>query len=120
MATVEAYRGASHAFSSFLYYPITLFVFSLPGWVIGLPFVVTITNISRWRFWLLLGIGTGIGPFLLTAVGLYMRQVNQNFAGWAPEARNIELLSGVISVLTTAGYLILLKYLSGGSKAYLL
>ena len=33
------------------------------GWVLSLPFVIFVRNYEGWRYWLMLAIGTGIGPF---------------------------------------------------------
>lgn len=110
MAIIDAHDGAAIAFQSALYYPLTLFCFSLPGWLIGLPFVLTIENIGRWRFWMYLVIGAGIGPLLMVAVGTFTWLTSTNFAGWAPEAKNLVWLGFAVSTLTTLIYLMLLRH----------
>jgi hypothetical protein len=109
MAIIDAHAGAPKAFESALYYPLTVFCFSLPGWLIGLSFVLTIEKIGRWRFWMYLAIGAGIGPSLMAAVGTFTWLTSTNFVGWAPEAKNLVWLGFAVSTLTTLIYLLLLR-----------
>ena len=109
MAIMDAHDGAAMAFQSALYYPLSVFCFSLPGWLIGLPFVLTIENIARWRFGMYLAIGAGIGPSVMAALGTFTWLTSTNFAGWAPEAKNLVWLGFAVSALTSLIYLLLLR-----------
>jgi cation transport ATPase len=40
-------------------------LFTLPGWVLALPFVIYFKNADGWRTWAILAIGTAIGPCFL-------------------------------------------------------
>jgi hypothetical protein len=44
---------------------IGVFSFGIAGWVIAIPLVLKVNNISGWRFWLYLGIGGSYGPIIL-------------------------------------------------------
>lgn len=45
----------------------TLVIFgaAITGWIVSIPLILRINNVSGWRFWLYLGIGTSPGPILV-------------------------------------------------------
>jgi hypothetical protein len=38
---------------------------AVAGWVVAIPFILKINNVSGWRFWLYLGIGSSPGPIIV-------------------------------------------------------
>lgn len=52
---------------NFVSTPIVTFAAALAGWIIAIPLILMINNISGWRFWLYLGIGTSSGPIIVFA-----------------------------------------------------
>lgn len=43
----------------------------LPGWLIALGFVLSVTNFSGWRFLAIWALGTAIGPLVILGVSLF-------------------------------------------------
>jgi ABC-type Fe3+ transport system permease subunit len=56
-----------------LWFIFPVLVFSIPGWVLATPMVLTATNFSGWRLWFNLAIGSSIGPILMLGLALYER-----------------------------------------------
>ena len=44
-----------------------IFAAAVAGWIIAIPLILIINDISGWRFWLYLGMGTSSGPILVFA-----------------------------------------------------
>ncbi len=82
-------------------------ILSLPGWALGVPFVLLVTNIRAWRFWMYWAIGLCIGPALILAVALYSGPGLAGFPG--SNSMSLFYLAAAISGLTTLIYLILLR-----------
>lgn len=83
---------------------------SLPGWFVALPLILLINNISGWRFWMYLGIGSSIGP-VITYVGTIAPFLH-SYKGHYSQAPTVIVMLGmsaVISCLATASYLLLLR-----------
>ena len=38
---------------------------AVAGWIVAIPFILQINNVSGWRFWLYLGIGSSPGPIIV-------------------------------------------------------
>lgn len=43
----------------------------IPGWLIALGFVLSVTNFSGWRFLAIWALGTAIGPLVILGVSLF-------------------------------------------------
>lgn len=42
-----------------------MFAAAVAGWIVAIPLILRINNVSGWRFWLYLGIGTSTGPTIV-------------------------------------------------------
>ena len=86
-------------------FPIDL-LFALPGWLIALPFIITLKNAQGWRGWFILLIGTSIGPgFILT----WGRIESPGRFTWQGDGYAL-VVSLIISFLTTVSYVLGLKF----------
>lgn len=75
LASVGEFRGLPHFSLKLLFiqtFVISLFTLAacLPGWLLALPFVLTVVNFRRWRFWLFWAIGTALGPLGMLGLSL--------------------------------------------------
>jgi hypothetical protein len=87
-----------------------LFAVSLLGWLIASPLILIINNVSGWRFWLYMGIGSSIGP-LLTYQGMilpFLRAYKGHYSQ-APALLVVLGTSTLLSGLATLSYLLLLR-----------
>jgi hypothetical protein len=91
------------------YFGSVTFFCSLPGWFIAIPVVLFVSNFSGWRFWAMLALGAGIGPFVMLAIEVYFQVTSPNPSHYAPEARNLVFLATAVSALTTAFYLVVVR-----------
>src|SRR6516164_6659790 len=57
-------------------------VFSIPGWLLAIPFVLLVRNIRGWRFWMYFALGACFGPALILAVGFYSAARGMSFEGF--------------------------------------
>lgn len=96
-------------FQNVFYFGSVTFLCSLPGWFVAIPFVLFVSNFSGWRFWAMLALGAGIGPFVMFAIALYFQVTSSNPSHYAPEARNLVFLATAVSTLTTAFYLVVVR-----------
>jgi len=89
-----------------------VFTFSLPGWLLGLPFVLAVKDLRGGRFWLWLAIGTCIGPLLIAGIVLFRAQSDPqlHFVSSLSEAMFFVYLAAGVSCLTTLIYLLLLRW----------
>ena len=110
---LDGVNGKPGALISCFYYGLAIFICSLPGWVLALPIVLLVADTKMWRAWVLLAIGSGIGPLLMLSLGAYVSLTSTTLVVWAPEAKNLVLLSTTVSTVTTLLYLVLLGH---GSK----
>ena len=42
-----------------------MFAAAVAGWIVAIPLILKINNVSGWRFWLYLGIGSSPGPTIV-------------------------------------------------------
>ena len=45
--------------------------FCVAGWLIALPIILNVRRIDGWRLWVLVVLGSGIGPFIMFSIGLF-------------------------------------------------
>lgn len=95
-----------------LFFVVTFLIFgvSLAGWLIAIPLTLIVNNISRWRFWLYLGIGSSVGP-ILAYVGMilpFLRSYKGQY-GQTPAILVIVSGSAILSCIATLAYLLLLR-----------
>lgn len=104
--------GPRDALQTLEWWPVYLFC-ALPGWVIALPFVLFFEHADGGRAWVMLAIGTAIGPcFLLSGTMLALHgQFN-----WQRDGFGL-VLSLVIGFLTTFLYVLTLRRTTGKSVA---
>lgn len=89
---------------------IVVFAVSLVGWLIATPLILIINNVSGWRFWLYLGIGSSIGP-ILAYQGMilpFLRSYKGHYSQ-APAVIVMLTISALISCIATLSYLLLLR-----------
>ena len=103
--------GTSKApIESFLVITLVISLVSLQGWLVALPLILLINNISGWRFWMYLGIGSSIGP-VITYLGILVPFLD-SYKGHYSQAPAVIVMLGVsfvISCLATTSYLLLLR-----------
>ncbi len=87
-------------------------VASLSGWLVAIPIVLLVRDYSGWRAWLWAAIGIGIGPTVIFGFAVYGFVSDPRSAGFAAGASGFFLLSTLISILSTCGYLFLTHYRS--------
>jgi hypothetical protein len=44
---------------------LVMFAAAVAGWIVAIPFILKVNNVSGWRFWLYLGIGSSPGPIIV-------------------------------------------------------
>jgi hypothetical protein len=87
--------------------------FCLIGWVISIPAVLIVRNISGGRFWLYWILGSSVGPLLmlLLVVAVFVVVPHGPGAQWFnPAFRPLAYLAAAISSLTSLCYLLLLGW----------
>ena len=91
------------------YLGILLFYFfvALPGWVLAMPFVLCFENAGGRRAWIMLAIGTAIGPAFL---GTWALLASHGHLRWQSDGATL-MMSAWIAFLTTASYVVLLSRL---------
>jgi hypothetical protein len=89
-----------------------VFTFSLPGWLLGVPFVLAVKDLRAWRFWLWFAIGACIGPLLMVSFVLLqvLRDPHLHISSSLSEATFFIYLATGVSCLTTLLYLLLLRW----------
>ena len=80
-------------------------VFSLPGWLLALPFVLIFKDADGFRGWATVVIGTAIGPTFILAWVLYASRGDIN---WNAD-RSALMMASVIALLTSSFYVFFLK-----------
>jgi hypothetical protein len=88
---------------------LTVFLFSLPGWLLAIPIVLAVRNIRGWRFWMYFVLGSSIGPVWFLGMGLYFSHTSPNYAGSVPGPIDLYYRPAAVSSLTTLLYLLLLR-----------
>ena len=87
----------------FCYAAIMVLYFSYPAWLFALPAVLFLTNLTGWRFWAILALGTLIGPMTFLLENLTF--VHHSWSGTGI----LMIAAAVISGLSTFIYLVLLR-----------
>jgi hypothetical protein len=66
-------RDAHFQASDPLWFVFTVLVFTLPGWLLAMPFVLLATDFHGWRWWLFVAVGSAIGPIFMIGLAIYER-----------------------------------------------
>ena len=82
---------------------------SVPGLLLAIPIILTLTNIRGWRFWIYLAIGSSIGPLLILGFGLYIFLAEPNVGGLMAHGAPVIGLATAVSCLTSLFFLLLLR-----------
>jgi hypothetical protein len=92
-ATFAIVLGASSGHPATVEGTIVMFAAAVAGWIVAIPLILKIDEVSGWRFWLYLGIGTSSGPIivLLTFLVPFFRHV-------APVPNNVVAFMTVIKL----------------------
>jgi hypothetical protein len=104
--------GIRYALPTLQMLPVFL-LFAFPGWLLALPFVLLIRDAEGFRAWLILVLGSAIGPAVLltwTLLATHGTPVDWNANGSAV------LMAFVIGLLTTLFYIALLKRFHGSRR----
>lgn len=119
LSLTNQFGKTTHLNSTLLFEGTLLFgyfalLFSLPGWLLALSFVLTVANYSRWRFVAFWAIGTATGPIAMLATSYVMLVASthtlrpsapQGF--WSP----FELpYAAAVACLVTLIYLLLVRF----------
>ncbi len=106
IANSHGHLSGMGVWTAILFFDPVVIALSLPGWLLGVPLVLLVTNIRGWRFWMYWAIGIAIGPLLVLAVAVYW---GPGFAGLPGNSMSPVYLAGAISGLTSLIYLLLLR-----------
>jgi hypothetical protein len=82
--------------------------FCVPGWLLSLSLVLTITNLSRWRFFAVWVIGTAIGPIVLLAISLLPLLMSHHAVFLSD--KSLISFAVVVACLVTLIYLLLVRF----------
>ena len=94
--------------------PLVTFAGAVAGWIIAIPLILKINNVSGWRFWLYLGIGSSSGP-IIVFVGLLALFIKYPTFGHAQNTALIFVILIAIGIFAipffvgTLTYLLLLR-----------
>jgi hypothetical protein len=95
---------------SFFVLTFVIFGVSLAGWLIAIPLILMVNDVSRWRFWLYLGIGSSIGPALAyQGIVLPFLKSYQGRYDQTPAVLVMVGISAIISCIAALSYLLLLR-----------
>lgn len=85
-------------------------VFSLLGWLLAIPAVILVKQVSGWRFWMWWGVGTCIGPAVMWGLALPAFLADL-FSGSPPLHLDPWGVteSAAVACLTTLFYLLMLR-----------
>ena len=89
----------------------SLFVLApcLPGWLLALPFILSVTNLSKWRFLAFWALGTAIGPLVMLGISLvFFLRASPAATFFFPEA--MAWFATSVACLATLIYLLLVRY----------
>jgi hypothetical protein len=97
--------------------PIVTFAGAVAGWITAIPLILKINNVSAWRFWLYLGIGSSSGPIVAFVVLLvpaikYMSR-SGHVQNTAVIVEIVLITLGLIAIPFFVGTLIYLLWLRG-------
>jgi hypothetical protein len=95
--------GLKHALPAVQLLPVYL-LFTIPGWVLALPFVILFKNADGWRIWAILVIGTAIGPCLFLGWPL----LAYGRINWQGDGGAV-FMASFIGFLTSVFYVLLLR-----------
>jgi hypothetical protein len=84
-------------------------VVSLAGWLVAVPIVIIVKDYSGWRIWACGITGVCIGPFLIFGIGVYVFLTDPQSGKFLSGISGFMVLSGAVSLLTTAMYLLLVS-----------
>jgi hypothetical protein len=84
-------------------------IFSVPGWLLAIPIVLFVRNISGWRFWIYFALGAVFGPALILGLAFYSAVRAPSFAGFPGNSMSVVYLAGAISAISSLVYLLLLR-----------
>ncbi len=90
----------------------SLFVLApcIPGWLIALPLVLSVTDLSRWRFLAFWVLGTAIGPLVMFGISLFIYFRNPHAAGGFPFNAGLAWFATAVACLATFLYLLLVRF----------
>lgn len=92
-----------------LFFGIIALVPCVCGWLIGLPFVLLVTNFRKWRFLIYWAIGTALGPIVIVGYALYLYARTPHATGPIFPA-SFAWFAAAVACLTTLFYLLLVRY----------
>lgn len=100
-------------FGSIVFFDYWVVLLSLPGWLLAIPAVLLVKDLSGWRFWVYLALGSCIGPVLILGIASYFALSAPRFVGFPQNSMPTAGLAAGISCLTTLIYLLLLLRAQG-------
>jgi hypothetical protein len=85
-------------------------ILCIGGWILSLPIVLLAKRLYAQPFWIILLVGTAIGPILMLLIALWMILSSPYPVGpFPPEDKNLVYLAIVVSFFTTLLYLLLMR-----------
>jgi hypothetical protein len=81
----------------------------IPGWILSLPIVLSTSTLAQWRIWMIAGVGSCIGPFVVLAISCYGYFSSQGLSTTSMDGSFMAIATG-ISILSTIIYIWLLKW----------
>lgn len=90
----------------FVYFSLYLII---PGWLIALPIILTVTSFQGWRLFGFLAVGSMIGPALIACIGFFFSLKTPISSSFAHEAYHILYAATAVSELTSILYISLMR-----------
>jgi hypothetical protein len=99
-----------------------MFAETFAVWILAIPLILTINNVSRWRFWLYLGIGTSPGP-IFVFISVLLPVIHRATRIGHPQATAVAFVTlialGVFAIPFFVGTLAYLLWLRRAQKSVL-
>jgi hypothetical protein len=92
--------------------PVVSFAAAVAGWIIAIPLILMINNVSGWRFWLYLGIGSSSGP-IIVFVGLLVPSIK-----YMTRSGHVQYTAVILVTLIALGFVVIPFFV--GTLTYLL
>jgi hypothetical protein len=109
-ATATArHSGPENVILPFVWLCFAASLFSMPGWLLALPLVMLVQSARGWRFWLLLAVGTAIGPAVLVAINVAEWLIGGRVGDLAPLDSSLHLTGACVAAIVSLVYLLLFR-----------
>jgi hypothetical protein len=117
MTVYEAFHAHKWLLSLFLFIGPFVLISSIPAWILAAPIVLTVRRVDGWKFWVLLALGTFIGPISLFAFSILRFVLAGKIEHYDINALTNSGFAAGTAFVATAVYLLLVKRASNSAIA---